>query len=90
MAHNLHSLTEATQHLGGISIWTLRKQVAQGNVKVTRIGRRLFLRTEEIERIRENGLPRLRHGKTLIQAGTAQNGTLSTSGAATHSVVRRG
>lgn len=63
----LFSLEEAGRRLGGISPWTLRKHIAVGNVKVTRIGRRVFLAAEELERIRRDGLPSLRlsHPKTV-------------------------
>ena len=57
----LFSVEEAGRLLGGISPWTLRKHVARGNVKVTRIGRRVFLDAEEVERIRRDGLPSLGH-----------------------------
>jgi hypothetical protein len=65
MAHEtetrkLHSLPDAAQQLGGISVWTLRKHVFRGNVAVTRIGRRVLVASEEIERIRRDGLPSLR------------------------------
>lgn len=55
----LFSVDEAGRVLGGISIWTLYKHIAVGNVKVTRIGRRVFLDAEEVERIRREGLPSL-------------------------------
>lgn len=55
----LLSLDKAAEALGGISVWTLRKHVAAGSVKVTRIGRRVFLTAEEVERIRRDGLPSL-------------------------------
>jgi hypothetical protein len=56
----LYALPEATEVLGRVSIWTLRKHVARGNVTVVHIGRRVFLSSEEIERIRRDGLPSLR------------------------------
>jgi hypothetical protein len=55
----LLSLDKAADALGRISIWTLRKHIAVGNVKVTRIGRRVLLTAEEVERIRQDGLPSL-------------------------------
>jgi hypothetical protein len=63
----LFSVDEAGRVLGGISPWTLRKHIAIGNVKVTRIGRRVFLDVEEVERIGREGLPslRLRQPKTV-------------------------
>jgi hypothetical protein len=57
----LFSVEEAGRLLGGTSPWTLRKHIACGNVAVTRIGRRVFLTTEEVERIRQDGLPSLGH-----------------------------
>jgi hypothetical protein len=58
----LFSLKAAAQQLGGISVWTLRKHVSNRTIAVTRIGRRVFLDSEEVERIRKNGLPSLRPG----------------------------
>ena len=56
----LFSIFDAARELGSISPWTLRKHITQGTIKVTRLGRRVFLRGEEIERIRQEGLPSLR------------------------------
>lgn len=56
----LHSLEEATRELGGVSIWTLRKHISQGTLKPIRLGRRIFLNTEQISRIQREGLPSLR------------------------------
>lgn len=55
----LFSVEEAGRVLGGISPWTLRKHIAVGNVKVTRIGRRVFLNSDELGRIGREGLPSL-------------------------------
>ena len=44
----LFSIFDAARELGGISPWSLRKHITQGNVQVTRLGRRVFLRGEEI------------------------------------------
>jgi hypothetical protein len=57
--NNLYPLPLAANLLGGISVWTLRKHVARRNVKVVRLGRRVFLSFEEVERIRQEGLPSL-------------------------------
>ncbi len=56
----LFSIFDAARELGSISPWTLRKHITQGTIKVTRLGRRVILRGEEIERIRQEGLPSLR------------------------------
>jgi len=42
-----------------ISPWTLHKHAALGNIKVTRIGRRVFLCADELARIAREGLPKL-------------------------------
>jgi hypothetical protein len=55
----LFSVDDAARVLGGTSPWTLRKHIAIGNVKVTRIGRRVFLDADEVDRIRRDGLPSL-------------------------------
>ena len=78
---NLYPLSEAADSLGGISIWTIRKHVARGSIAVVRIGKRVFLRSEEIERIREEGLPSLRgnvgsvsHSEVEPNSNTRENG----------------
>ena len=55
----LYPLNEAARLLGGISHWTLRKHLAAGRLRAVRIGRRVFLDAEELERIRRDGLPSL-------------------------------
>jgi hypothetical protein len=55
----LFSVEEAGRLLGGISPWTLRKHISRGNVRVTRLGRRVFLDEEEMSRIVREGLPSL-------------------------------
>jgi hypothetical protein len=56
----LYSLADASRHLGDLSIWTLRKHVFRGNVRPTRLGRRIFLSSAEIARIQREGLPSLK------------------------------
>jgi hypothetical protein len=56
----LYSVADACRQLGGLSIWTLRKHVFRGNVRPTRLGRRIFLSSEEIIRIQREGLPSLK------------------------------
>jgi hypothetical protein len=55
----LYALPEAAKLLGGISVWTLRKHIAGHQLRVTRIGRRVFLDANELERVRQEGLPSL-------------------------------
>jgi hypothetical protein len=63
----LYSLPDAAKSLGGISVWTLRKHISNGQLRVVRIGRRVFLDGEELERIRRDGLPSLRTNNTRVQ-----------------------
>jgi hypothetical protein len=63
----LYSLPDAAKSLGGISVWTLRKHISNGQLRVVRIGRRVFLDGEELERIRRDGLPSLRANPTPVQ-----------------------
>ena len=60
ISRRLYSVPDAASLCGSISAWTLRKHISRGTVQVTRIGRRVFLRSEEVERIRRDGLPSLR------------------------------
>lgn len=56
----LVAIADAANSLGGISHWTLRKHLAAGRLRAVRIGRRVFLDAQELERIRREGLPSLR------------------------------
>ena len=70
----LYSLPDAAESLGGISIWTLRKHISKGGIRVIRIGRRIFLDGEELERIRREGLPSLRvKAEAVSVVSTAAN-----------------
>jgi hypothetical protein len=55
----LFGFPEAGKILGGLSPWTLRKHAQRKNIRVVRLGQRVFLDREELERIRREGLPRL-------------------------------
>jgi excisionase family DNA binding protein len=67
----LYPIAEAARLLGDISHWTLRKHVAAGRLRVVRIGRRVFLDAEEVERIRRDGLPSLARSRAeQIEAAT--------------------
>jgi hypothetical protein len=46
--------------LGDTSPWTLRKHITLGNIRVVRLGSRLFVHEDEIRRIQRDGLPPLR------------------------------
>lgn len=59
MNAKLFSVDDAADLLGAVSPWTLRKHIANGTIRVTRIGRRVLLPAEEVERIRQEGLPSL-------------------------------
>ena len=57
---DLYSLQDSAKRLGNISVYTIHKHAAKaGNIKVTRIGRRVFLSADELERISREGLPSL-------------------------------
>jgi hypothetical protein len=53
----LYSLKEVAKELGGISICFLQKAIAQKKIRVTRLGRRVFVTPEECNRIQREGLP---------------------------------
>lgn len=53
----LYSLPDAAQQLGGVSIWTLRKHLQQSHITAVKLGRRVFISQEEIDRITREGLP---------------------------------
>jgi hypothetical protein len=59
MDQHLYSFQDAARKLGNVSVYTIHKHAAQSSVKVTRIGRRVFLSADELERISKEGLPSL-------------------------------
>jgi hypothetical protein len=63
----LHALPDAAKSLGGISVWTLRKHISNGGIRVIRLGRRIFLDAEELDRIRREGLPSLRNEASTVR-----------------------
>lgn len=56
----LYPLTEVAQALGNMSVWTLRKHTACGNIRIVRIGARVLVPQDELSRIEHEGLPPLR------------------------------
>jgi hypothetical protein len=56
----LNTLVEASRQLGNLSVWTLRKHLLRGNIRPTRLGRKVFVSNEEITRIQREGLPSLK------------------------------
>ena len=55
----LYSMEQAGEVLG-CSHWLLRKHAERGTVKTVRVGRLVKLSSEEIDRIRKEGLPSLK------------------------------
>ena len=58
-AQLLFSFEDSARLLGGLSPWTLRRHAQRGNIRVVRLGLRVFVDSGELERIRREGLPRL-------------------------------
>jgi hypothetical protein len=56
----LFSFEDSARVLGSISPWTLRKHAQRSNIRVVRLGQRVFIDEKELDRIRREGLPRLR------------------------------
>lgn len=54
----LYSLNEAGEALG-ISPWSLRRHIAEGRISPTRVGRRVLLSNETLDKIARQGLPPL-------------------------------
>jgi excisionase family DNA binding protein len=68
----LFSVDDAASILGAVSPWTLRKHIANRTIQVTRIGRRVLLPLDEVERIRREGLPSLRSQVSVGQIPESQ------------------
>jgi len=56
----IHTIEATGQRCGGVSPWTLRKHISKGNIAVIRLGRRVFISEQEIQRIHREGLPSLK------------------------------
>jgi len=61
----LFSFEESARLLGGISPWSLRRHAQRKNVRVVRLGLRVFFDARELDRIRREGLPALSTGKEV-------------------------
>lgn len=55
----LFNVNETARALN-VSPWTIRKHIAQSNIKVTRIGRRVLVDSAELDRLAREGLPSLK------------------------------
>ena len=55
----LYSLNDSGHVLGDTSPWTLRAHIRAGNIRVTRLGNRVFISAEELDRVAREGLPSL-------------------------------
>jgi hypothetical protein len=55
----LHDIESSAKRIP-MPAWTLRAHIKAGNIKVTRLGKRIMLATSELERIAREGLPSLR------------------------------
>jgi len=59
----LYSIPAAAKELsgakerGGTSPWTLRRHAQRKNLKTVKLGTRVFIAREELDRIRREGLP---------------------------------
>jgi hypothetical protein len=73
----LHAIGDSANLLGNISVWTLRKHISKGSIRTVRLGRRVFLASQEIERIQREGLPSL---ATLKGTGASLNELKSFTG----------
>ena len=55
----LYSLNDSGHVLGDTSPWTLRAHIRAGNIRVTRLGNRIFISATELDRVAREGLPSL-------------------------------
>ena len=56
----LNDIPATGRALGNTSHWTVRRHIQQGNITAVRLGRRVFVTEKEIDRIKLEGLPRLK------------------------------
>lgn len=66
-AYDLYQLADAL----GLSHWTLRKHVKQGSIHVTRMGNRIRVTHDEVNRLLREGLPSLATPKALAPQAEA-------------------
>jgi hypothetical protein len=70
----LFSFEDSARILRGLSPWTLRRHAQRGNIRTVRLGLRVFLDSEELERIRREGLPRLTAKSTARESDRSHAG----------------
>lgn len=56
---HLYSKSDAARRLGSIAVSTIEKHIRAGNIRRTKIGRRILISHQELTRIAEEGLPGL-------------------------------
>jgi hypothetical protein len=56
---HLYSKSDAARRLGSVSISLLDKHLRNGSLRGTRIGRRIFISHQELNRVAKEGLPGL-------------------------------
>ena len=59
---HIYSKSDAARRLGGVSLALLDKHLSRGNIKATKLGRRVFISHGELNRIAREGLPSLGNG----------------------------
>lgn len=59
---HIYSKSDAARRLGGVSLATIDKHLAKGNIRATKLGRRVFISHGELNRIAKEGLPSLGNG----------------------------
>jgi excisionase family DNA binding protein len=56
----LLSIPEAARRLGGLSYWTIAGWLSQGRLRRTKVGRRTFIRSSELQRVIRDEAPKPR------------------------------
>jgi hypothetical protein len=67
----LYSLQDLAGRLGGSSIWTIRAHIKNGSIACVRLGARVFVSEDELDRILRSGLPSLKHKNAATEQATS-------------------
>lgn len=67
----LVDIPKAAEMLGGVSHWTIRGWINAGRLQPTKVGRRVMLSEDELERFLESCQPSsTAHPSALVETGT--------------------
>lgn len=66
---SLFSLAAASVRWGGLSVFSIRRHIKAGSIRAVRVGGRVFIPLDEIERVETNGTGQPRKPRKVCSSG---------------------